>query len=728
MFNTGKSYMDLFEQAENLNGKPLAARMRPRNLDEFIGQEAIVGKGRLLRRAIKADQISSLIFYGPPGTGKTTLAQIIAASTKSKFLSLNAVLAGVKDLREAIEEAKEQKRLYGRKTILFVDEVHRWNKSQQDALLPWTENGTIVLIGATTENPFFEVNRALVSRSRIFQLQSLTDADLMQAARLALTDKERGYGLYNVTFEKGALEHLVTVAKGDCRSFYNALELAVETTPEHFPPPEGEAIYISLETAEESIQKRALLYDKEGDYHFDTISAFIKSLRGSDPDAALYWMARMVLSGEDIDYIWRRMLISAAEDIGLADPNAIQVVLACSQAYERLGMPEGQFPLTEAALYLATAPKSNSALAYYDAVKLVQSEAPQQVPNHLKDPSRDGAALGHGRGYKYPHAFTGHWTAQAYMPEALRGRVFYQPTDEGFEGALKEQILYRRELQLAVILNDETQDEEALTFTPALLGKRRNEWIKRSEAGLAHNLLELRTLLFEALRPVRHSTVLIDGDRSGFLVAEAMRRTAEGSVTALLPDESLLNAVEAGYAGLDALEKPILLKGSLKTFPDAGRELPARFDRVLLFMPNYPAAEIVPLLKRYGAPQGRAVAVLPGVGTVISRLLAGKLPAELLHKIEAGESRLYAERQESWYRKQFIGANYKLLSRCFEESALITAKTAEQWLDAEGRFGQMLQNESVSDDERRLIAAALAAAGEKPIAWQRCYYIFDIEL
>ena len=362
---------DLFDTSKNKK-EPLAARMRPRNLDEYIGQDHIVGKGRLLRRAIAADQLTSVIFYGPPGTGKTTLARVIANHTKSNFITLNAVLTGVADIRTAIKNADDFFKLYNRRTILFVDEVHRWNKAQQDALLPWVENGTIILIGATTENPFFEVNKALVSRSRVFQLKALTKEDLTKAAKMALTDVERGYGHWKVEFEKGALEHLVDTANGDARSLLNALELAVETTPEKWNPdgriPEpayGSTIYISKETAEESIQKKVVLYDRDGDYHYDIISAFIKSLRGRDPDAAMYWLARMIRAGEDPHFIFRRMLISACEDTGLADPYALGVVTACADAFDRVGLPEGRYHLAHAALYLATAPKSNSSMAFF---------------------------------------------------------------------------------------------------------------------------------------------------------------------------------------------------------------------------------------------------------------------------------------------------------------------------------------------------------------------------
>ena len=451
----------LFENAARYLREPLAARMRPRTLDEYIGQDHIIGKGRLLRRAIAADQLSSVIFYGPPGSGKTTLARVIANHTKSNFITLNAVLTGVADIRASIKQAEDYYNLYSRRTILFVDEVHRWNRAQQDALLPWVENGTIILIGATTENPFFEVNKALVSRSRVFQLKPLTNDDLMKAALQALSDTERGYGHWKVEFEKGALEHLIETANGDARSLLNALELAVETTPEKWEPESnppvpawGSTIYIGRETAEESIQKKVVLYDRDGDYHYDIISAFIKSLRGRDPDAAMYWLARMVAAGEDPDFIFRRMLISACEDTGLADPNAVTVVASCAQAFDRVGMPEGRYFLAHAALYLSTAPKSNSSMAFFDALSSVEKED-AEVPNHLRDASRDAEGFGHGAGYLYPHAYRDHWVAQQYLPDALIGRVFYTPGTQGYEKTIREDVLSRRELQIAAILEKE---------------------------------------------------------------------------------------------------------------------------------------------------------------------------------------------------------------------------------------------------------------------------------
>jgi putative ATPase len=439
---------DLFDaQAEEArrDRAPLADRMRPRTLDEFVGQDHILGEGKLLRRAIEADRVTSVIFYGPPGPGKTTLARIIANTTEATFTSMNAVLSGVKDIREAVQKAKNRLKHHQQRTILFVDEVHRFNTSQQDALLPHVENGTVVFIGATTENPYFEVNNALVSRSRVFELDTLDDDALRQVAAMALTDEERGYGDLDVRVTEDALAHLIDTANGDARSLLNALELAVETT-EPAPAAEGgDAIHIDLQVAEDSIQQRAVLYDKEGDAHFDTISAFIKSLRGSDPDAALYWLARMIYAGEDPRFILRRMLIFAAEDVGLADPQALQVVQSAATGFDYVGMPEGQFMIAEACLYLATAPKSNTAFSYFDALDYVREEQTEEVPNPLKDANRDKEGLGHGKGYKYPHAYREHYTPQQYLPDGMQGTYFYEPSGQGYEQDVAERLAEWRE-------------------------------------------------------------------------------------------------------------------------------------------------------------------------------------------------------------------------------------------------------------------------------------------
>ncbi|MCS7056389.1 MAG: AAA family ATPase [Thermoflexales bacterium] len=445
---------DLFDHARLELDKleaPLAARMRPRTLDEFVGQEDIVGPGRLLRRAIEADRLfSSIILWGPPGTGKTTLARIIANRTRSHFETLNAVMAGVADIRRVIQDAKERRRLYRQRTILLVDEIHRFNKSQQDALLPHVEDGTIVLIGATTENPYFEVNSALISRSRLFMLRPLTEAQIITILRTALSDPERGYGNRRtpdgrpqVCADEDALRHLARVAGGDARNALNALELAVESTP---PDAEG-VIHIDLAVAQESIQRRAVLYDKEGDAHYDTISAFIKSVRGSDPDAALYWLAKMLYAGEDPRFIMRRLLILASEDVGLADPMGLVVAAAAAQSLDYVGMPEGMYPLVEATLYLATAPKSNSATHYFRARAQIEAEGAGEVPDHLKDASRDARGLGHGQGYLYPHDFEGHWTPQNYLPRSIAGLTFYTPSDQGYERIVSERLARWREAQ-----------------------------------------------------------------------------------------------------------------------------------------------------------------------------------------------------------------------------------------------------------------------------------------
>ena len=437
---------DLFEYRRKLQmqrDQPLAARMRPRTLDEFVGQEHIVGPGTLLRRAIEADRVSSMVLWGPPGTGKTTLAMIIAERTHSHFASISAVMAGVSDIRQLVQEAKDRAGMYGRRTILLVDEIHRFNKAQQDALLPHVEDGTIILVGTTTENPYFEVIGALVSRSRIFQLKALTDDQLETLLRRALADKEQGLGKIPVQVDDDALAHLVHVAGGDARNALNALELAVVTTPAD----KAGHVHVDLKVAQDSIQRRALLYDRDGDAHYDTISAFIKSLRGGDPDAALYWMARMIYSGEDPRFIARRMIILASEDVGLADPQALVVATAAAQALEWVGLPEAQYALAEAAIYLSTAPKSNSCGAYFKALGEVEREGIIDVPNHLKDTTRDGASLGHGEGYLYPHEFPEHWVAQQYLPQRLQGKHWYEPGELGYEKLIQERLAKWRQAQ-----------------------------------------------------------------------------------------------------------------------------------------------------------------------------------------------------------------------------------------------------------------------------------------
>ena len=455
--------MDLFDHAmeEDLKKKaPLAARLRPLTLDEFVGQEEIVGEGKLLYRTIMADRLfSSLIFWGPPGTGKTTLAMVIANHTESHFTSLSAVMAGKADLRQVIKEANDLRKMYQKRSILFVDEVHRWNKAQQDGLLPYVENGTITLIGATTENPYFEVNSALVSRSRIFQMKSLTDENISTLLHRALEDQELGYGDKEVKLDEDAEAHLIRVAGGDGRNALNALELAVEST---LPDKEG-VIQVTLDIAQDSIQRRAVLYDKDGDAHYDTISAFIKAIRGSDPDAALYWLAKMLYAGEDPRFILRRLIISAGEDIGLADPMGLVVANAAAQAFDFIGLPEGIYPIVEAVLYLSTAPKSNSAGAYFKAYDLIEKSGRTGVPNHLKDASRDRKALGHGKGYRYPHAHPDHFLPQQYLPDDVLGTYFYHPSTQGYETEVDERLTRWREAQRKALNIKSTEEIPDLT-------------------------------------------------------------------------------------------------------------------------------------------------------------------------------------------------------------------------------------------------------------------------
>ena len=430
--------MDLFDyMRENTKEKesPLASRLRPRTLDEVVGQQHIIGKDKLLYRAIKADKLGSVIFYGPPGTGKTTLAKVIANTTQADFKQINATVAGKKDMEEVVTEAKNNMGMYGRRTILFVDEIHRFNKGQQDYLLPFVEDGTLTLIGATTENPYFEVNGALLSRSRIFELKPLEKDDIKQLIYRAVTDSERGMGTYRVKIEEDAADFLADTANGDARAALNAVELGVLTTERS----EDGLIHIDLAAAQECIQKRAVRYDKDGDNHYDTISAFIKSMRGSDPDAAVYYLARMLYAGEDIKFIARRIMICASEDVGNADPQALNVAVSAALAAERIGLPEAQIILSQAASYVACAPKSNAAyVAIQNAMENVKTTRTMPVPVHLQDRHYKGAAkLGHGEGYKYAHDYPKHYVKQQYLPDGMEGTVFYEPSDNGYEKQIK---------------------------------------------------------------------------------------------------------------------------------------------------------------------------------------------------------------------------------------------------------------------------------------------------
>ena len=788
--------MDLFDQQRSRTHEPLAARMRPRNLDEFIGQDHIVGKGRLLRRAIMADQLTSVIFYGPPGTGKTTLARVIANHTKSNFLTLNAVLAGVQNIRDSIKAADEQYRLYGRRTILFVDEVHRWNKSQQDALLPWVENGTIILVGATTENPFFEVNKALVSRSRVFQLKPLTNEDLLKAADAALKDKERGYGRWNVQFEEGALEHLVETANGDARSLLNALELAVETTPDEWKPeavpcvpPENSTIYISKETAEESIQRKVVLYDRDGDYHYDIISAFIKSLRGRDPDAALYWMARMMSAGEDPHFIFRRMLISACEDTGLADPNAISVVESCAAAFDRIGLPEGQYMLTQAALYLATAPKSNSALAYFDAHKAVMAED-AEVPNHLRDSSRDAEGFGHGAGYLYPHAYRDHWVAQQYLPDSLDGRVFYNPSDQGYEKTIRADVLSRRELQIAALIEDSQSENdemvnpigdwwhaerlkhgtdktgENLSFTPE--NKKLAQWQKRTDEGRAESLLELRNGLLDSAKILRHSRSLVLGADDGLFVWETLRRSPEGFTGGLCRTSRGMEILSQYASTLAEIDRPVL-GTKMSDFGDVtfdfvfARDPFSSEDSMTEFLQTWKERIIdgKPLTLDEGQTKKSATEKLPSFASECILCFAQKIPQKAEHlanaflrhfekahrnidekqkaalkSFDSAEEAFFTQKEHplfSWNENTVLQTAEKLgfaasgFSRSIDSKRLITQDDVALWFSENSEYGRFLK-QHLEEPLYKAVQelAEPAAARRSPLEWQQYVCFFKL--
>jgi len=439
--------MDLFDYARQKNGRkeaPLAGRMRPENLDEVVGQEHIIGKDKLLYRAIQADKLSSIIFYGPPGTGKTTLAKVIAQTTQANFVQMNATTSGKKEMQEAVKEAKEALGMFQKKTILFIDEIHRFNKAQQDFLLPFVEDGTIILIGATTENPYFEVNQALISRSNVFELKSLEAEDIKKLLVRAVTDDEKGMGIYQAKVTDEALDFLADMAEGDARSgALNAIELGILTTE----PGENGQIVIDIGVAQECIQKRVMRYDKGGDNHYDIISAFIKSMRGSDPDAAVYYLARMIDAGESVTFISRRIMICASEDVGNADPQALQVAVAASLAVERVGLPEARIILAQAVTYVAGAPKSNAAyMAVNQALEAVRKRKNGMVPNHLRDASYKGASkLGRGIGYRYAHDYPGHYVKQQYLPDELMGTVFYEPTENGYEKNIRKYLDSLRE-------------------------------------------------------------------------------------------------------------------------------------------------------------------------------------------------------------------------------------------------------------------------------------------
>ena len=688
---------------------PLADRLRPRSLEEFVGQEAILAPGRLLHRAIAADRVGNLILHGPPGTGKTTLARIIAASTRSHFCSLNAVLAGVKDLRAAVEAARERLARHGLRTLLFIDEVHRFNAAQQDALLPWVENGTVTLIGATTENPYFEVNKALVSRARLFRLQPLEPSHLHALLQRALSDPERGYGDRAITLEDEAAEHLVDVAGGDARSLLNALELAVESSP---AGADGR-IRIDLAIAEESIQQRAVLYDKQGDAHFDTISAFIKSLRGSDPDAALFWLARMVEAGENPRFIFRRLLIAACEDVGLADPQAVVVVEACAAAFERIGLPEGLYPLAQATLYLAGAEKSNSVLGFFDALRQVRASSRQQVPAHLRDANRDGQAFGDGVDYRYPHAYAEHWVAQQYLPAQLQGQLYWQPGQLGWEGALRQRLQQRRAAQLAAAAESELDRGECLSSGPDEPGLER--WLQRQASAEGERLDALRRRFWQGVRWQRHDRVLVLDAQSLLWALDPLEATPEGGVVITTSQAERRERLSAQLQVLDALRRPEVLLADAHSPAALLSQLQEPFQepfRVEWLAARQPfpdlEAEAIPAwveaLGHLVSPGGqwRLLFTAPLLGPAGGLLElrdrgAGEAPSSWLSALAAGEAGMLARRQAlaGLWAEALEVQGWLVRQERWQEglNPPLQAAQIERWLQPGSRYRQALAPE-----------------------------------
>ncbi|MBF0244043.1 MAG: AAA family ATPase [Planctomycetes bacterium] len=715
---------DLFEELDGSSRpQPLAARMRPRRLDDFVGQDHILGSGRLLRRAIEADQLSSLIFYGPPGTGKTTLARIIAEQTNSCFMSINAVLAGVKDIRAAIERAGREMDLGRRRSILFLDEVHRFNKAQQDALLPHVENGTLILIGATTENPYFEVNKALVSRSRIFCLNPLLDEDLDKVLVRALSDADCGYGKLAIRIDDDARKHLVKMSQGDARSLLNALELAVE--PER-KERVGE-IHISLAIAEESIQRRAVLYDKDGDAHFDTISAFIKSLRGSDPDAALYWLAKMLEAGEDPRFIFRRMIIAASEDVGLAAPELLSQVVSAAQAYDYIGLPEGAFPLAQACLLIATAPKSNSTLSLFDAMKEVRRQSRDEVPDHLKDASRDGEDLGHGKDYKYPHAYRDHWVNQQYLPDGLKGMVFYHPSEQGAEGRIRDEVFRRREAGVAAM-----RDPDLAT------GHSREgsgPWVERTLSDATRLAAWVRDHLLEEaeLEPAHVALDLNAG--SGLVTLELLRRLKGGEVWSVVLQEGEVELLQALVSGRDSLKRPRVLHCPVQEL----RELPSRlegmqFDRIFMRSLMRQAGELpgfLKLLRGVLSPSGRVVVFqyLPHLEQRLGKLLEErKAGGELLDTFIA-EEEVYFSTSAPMITSRSFAAHFEsplsgyhclhMRTPSLTYRKTLTPILLEEWLSPRRPCGAFLQDRRGESFSGACLTMLKTHLGNRECSWQR---------
>ncbi len=765
---------DLFDDGQTKTGgvnasarrrlPPLAERMRPRKLSEYIGQTHILAPGKLLRRAIEADRVSSLILYGPPGTGKTTLAQVIAEHSRATFVAINAVLSGVKVIREEVSAAQDRARRFDQSTLLFIDEIHRFNQSQQDALLPWVEKGVITLIGATTENPYFEVNNALNSRSHIFQLRPLSSDELKMTAHRALSDP-RGYADRQITLDEEALDHWVSVVDGDARSLLNALELAVETTETS----QG-VIHIDLLVAEDSIQERAVLYDRDGDAHFDTMSAFIKSMRGSDADASLYWLAKMINAGEPARHIFRRLLIFASEDVGLAWSQGLGVVESCAAAFDRVGMPEGRFHLSQATLAMATAPKSNATMGVFDAIEAVRVEARGEVPPHLKDSHRDGEAFGHGQGYLYPHAYQNHWVAQDYLPDSLRGKLFYTPSDQGDEALISVRVRGWREAQLEGVISGGAGDPllsdhaERLSVTPH--EERVNQWVERAMGDVSTELAMVRERVLGRALLQRDDLVLDLNAGGGLLTWPALRSAIEGGVWSYCLSREEANSMSSIASRLPWTHQPVVLygdlAGDLSALSESSELRGVSLTQIIgrgLFADRDHWDDRMNLLQRLFSPHRRGrvttaepylfgaqrLSELTGIdrdGLVIEHNLADEKShmTALNREWRSAENEVYKgldqwEMSELADRLQQFNQEGKSLTVSTLEEHLcsrrvrLSSQRIERWLSStEGSYLSSLREVGISDELDAYIQRSLHNIAGRSVAWRVSWLILCIDI
>ena len=737
---------DLFgrERAQRLDRRrPLAERMRPRTLDEYIGQDHLLAPGRLLRRAIEADRVSSLILYGPPGTGKTTLAQVIAYHSNATFRPLNAVLSGVKILRQEVEEAQRRLQRFEQRTLLFIDEIHRFNQAQQDALLPWVERGVITLIGATTENPYFEVNAALNSRSHIFQLRLLNEEELTLVARRALDDP-RGYAERSVDLSSEALSHWATLVNGDARAILNALELAVETTS---PTPDSGLIHIDLSIAEASIQERAVLYDRSGDLHFDTMSAYIKSMRGSDADAALYWLARMVYAGEAPRAIFRRLLIFASEDVGLAWPEGIVVVNACASAFDRVGLPEGRFHLSQATLAMATAPKSNSTLGFFDAIKSVEGEVVQEVPSHLKDPHRDGETLRHGAGYLYPHAYQHHWVAQDYLPEGIRGQRFYQPSDQGSEAEIGQRVMALREAQLEGVLSSSADHPLVEMVSPH--SDQVEKWTDRAMGDATQEWSQIREAVIERADLKRDDLILDLNAGAGLFTWPATRTAIEGGVFTWCESPREAEVLSAQASALPWAHRPTIDCGRLDdqlaplfAWPALqGVTLTCILSRGLMRRSDQWERRGAVISHHLAQGQGRWVSCepLPRDAQRLSALFtSAQLPSPLSNRWRSAEEEIYERRGDPilWSCAELEGtlqglgfADVNTQTLQYQRRLSISEERIKRWVsEVEGSYFSRLSSVGLKPEELEEIATALFSLRGARLSWHISRVIFSCSM